>query len=230
MRILLIRHGQTPANVLGTLDTAAPGPGLTELGAAQAAAIVPALAHEPIEGVYVSRLLRTHETAAPLARALDLAPVQLAGTHEIEAASLEGRRDREAVRTYLETVFAWGQGDLDPVMPGGFDGHEFFGRFDASIDEVVAAHSRDATAVVVSHGAAIRVWTAARVANLGDGFTAENHLDNTGVVVIEGSPETGWTALSWGDIPLGGERLIDEDADDPTGDPVDEAVSDPRDV
>ena len=30
MRLLLIRHGQTPANVRGELDTAAPGPGLTD--------------------------------------------------------------------------------------------------------------------------------------------------------------------------------------------------------
>ena len=27
MRLFLIRHGQTPANVLGQLDTAHPGPG-----------------------------------------------------------------------------------------------------------------------------------------------------------------------------------------------------------
>ena len=27
MRLILIRHGQTPANVLGALDTAVPGPG-----------------------------------------------------------------------------------------------------------------------------------------------------------------------------------------------------------
>ena len=32
MRLLLIRHGQTPSNVLGLLDTAVPGPGLTDLG------------------------------------------------------------------------------------------------------------------------------------------------------------------------------------------------------
>ena len=30
MRILFVRHGQTPANVRGLLDTAAPGPGLTK--------------------------------------------------------------------------------------------------------------------------------------------------------------------------------------------------------
>ena len=39
MRLLLVRHGQTPSNVAGLLDTALPGPGLTALGTRQAAAI-----------------------------------------------------------------------------------------------------------------------------------------------------------------------------------------------
>lgn len=229
MRILLVRHGQTPANVLGVLDTAAPGPGLTDLGTRQAEAVVEALGHESIAGIYVSKLLRTHETAAPLAAAVGLTPVELPGTHEIEAGDVEGRSDHEAVRSYLTTVFAWGSGDPSPVMPGGPDGHAFFARFDDAISQISAAHPDDATVVVVSHGAAIRVWTGARVSNLGDAFTADNHLDNTGVVVIEGSPDTGWTALSWGGMPVGGERLADPAADDPTGDPLEEALDDPRD-
>lgn len=226
MRILLVRHGQTPANVRGELDTAAPGPGLTELGTRQAEAIVDALGHERIAAIYVSKLLRTHETAAPLAATLGITPVELSGTHEIEAGDVEGRSDHDAVRTYMSTVFAWGSGDPSPAMPGGSDGHAFFARFDGAIAEVAAAHPDDAAVVVVSHGAAIRVWTGARVANLGDGFTAENHLENTGVVVIEGSPTLGWTALSWAGRPLGGDDLDDPTAQDPTGDPLDEALSD----
>lgn len=226
MRILLVRHGQTPANVLGTLETAAPGPGLTDLGRQQAHGVVEALDSERIAAIYVSNLRRTHETAAPLAEVLGVTPIELPGTHEIEAGDVEGRRDHDSVRVYMTTAFAWGSGDLEPRMPGGSDGHEFFARFDESIDLVVAAHPDDATVVVVSHGAAIRVWTGQRVSNLGDGFTGDNHLDNTGVVVIEGSPATGWTALSWGGTPVGGERLADRTAEDPLGESVDEALDD----
>lgn len=223
-----MRHGQTPANVLGILDTAAPGPGLTELGARQAEAVVDALGHERISAIYVSRLRRTHETAAPLAAALGLEPIELAGTHEIEAGDLEGRSDPPSVRAYLTTAYAWGSGDLDHRMPGGTDGHAFFERFDASIAQVAASHPDDATVVVVSHGASIRIWTGVRVPNLGEGFTGEHHLDNTGVVVVEGSPESGWTALSWSGIPVGGERLADVPADDPMGETLEEALADER--
>lgn len=226
MRILFMRHGQTPANVLGVLDTAAPGPGLTDLGQRQAEAVVGALGHESIAAIYVSRLRRTHVTAAPLAAALGLEPIELSGTHEIEAGSLEGLSDHESVRGYMGTVFAWDEGDLGRAMPGGPDGHAFFERFDASVAQVVAAHPADATVVVVSHGAAIRIWTGARVANLGDGFTGEHHLDNTGIVVVEGSPADGWTALSWGGVPIGGVQLADPAADDPMGETLEEALDD----
>ncbi len=86
MKLLLIRHGQTPGNVAGQLDTAFPGgPGLTELGERQAAALPEALADEAIEALYTSTLLRTHRTVAPLAKATGLEPTILDGVHEIEA-------------------------------------------------------------------------------------------------------------------------------------------------
>ncbi len=67
MRLLLIRHGQTPANVHGILDAEVPGPGLTELGQRQAEALPTALADRGIERLFVSSMLRTQLTAAPLA-------------------------------------------------------------------------------------------------------------------------------------------------------------------
>ena len=51
MRLLLIRHGQTPANVLGQLDTARPGPGFTPLGERQAAMTPRALRERQIAAV-----------------------------------------------------------------------------------------------------------------------------------------------------------------------------------
>src|SRR5690606_28684124 len=119
MRLLFIRHGQTPANVLGTLDTEAPGPGLTELGHRQASRIPDALTGRPVDSLYCSTLVRTRLTAQPLADATGLEIGMRGGLREIEAGELEKRRDRHSVRTYLETVFAWGAGDRDVALPGG---------------------------------------------------------------------------------------------------------------
>lgn len=221
MRLLLIRHGQTPANVRGELATARPGPGLTELGLEQAAAIPDAVAAEQIAAIYVSPLTRTAATAAPLARSLGIEPVVREGLEEIEAGDLEDRRDLPSVMTYVTTVFDWARGDLDTPLPGSIDGHGFFGRFDAAIARIAREHP-DETVVVVSHGAAIRVWSAGRAANLSADITANRHLENTGIVVMTGSPDAGWVAQSWQGEPLGGAALDDHRAIDPLGDPVDE--------
>ncbi len=224
MRLLLIRHGQTPSNVAGLLDTAAPGPGLTEFGQQQAAGIPVALADRDIDGIFVSILVRTHRTAAPLAADRGLNPVQLPGIHEIEAGDLELASDRHSVRTYLETAFAWGSGIRDPRMPGAGDGHEFFARFDADIarvfDEVTG------TAVVFSHGAAIRVWVAGRTINVDPMYSGSHELDNTGMVELDGDPAGGWNLISWHGDPIGGGELADVAADDPTGETLRQARED----
>lgn len=199
MRLTLIRHGQTPANVAGLLDTGAPGPGLTDLGIAQATALPPLLADREFGGIYVSKLVRTHLTAGPLAEHRALDRVELPGIHEIEAGDLEMRGDPRSVREYMETIFAWGLGDLDRTMPGGPDGHDFFGRYDADIERATRETDHP---VVFSHGAAIRVWVASRATNVVPSFTAEHHLPNAGVVELEGSPADGWRLLAWPEVDL----------------------------
>lgn len=220
MRLLLIRHGQTPENVLGQLGTWRPGPGLTELGRQQAAAVPDALRGQPLEAVLATRLVRTTETAQPLAADRGLEIGIRDGLHEIEAGELELRSDPDAVRTYMETVFSWVLGSLEARMPGAGDGHEFFGRFDDDIDAI--AREVSGTAAVFSHGAAIRVWTAARAQNIPPEFAAEHRLENTGVVELEGSPGD-WTLVSWAGMPIGGSGLVDESAEDPHGETLQEA-------
>lgn len=223
MRLLLVRHGQTPSNVVGALDTSIPGPGLTGLGRRQAAALPGVLAPERVDGLFVSRLIRTHQTAAPLADALGLDPVELAGTHEVQAGDMEMRSDRAAVRAYFEAILAWGAGDRGVRMPGGESGDEFFGRFDAGIREV-QERVGDGTAVVFNHGAAMRLWVQVYSRNLEEGFTTRADLDNTGIAVMQGDLDAGFELLEWrGTSPAG---LVDESADDVTGEPVAEAIAD----
>lgn len=217
MRLLLVRHAQTPANVEGVLATDRPGPGLTGHGHEQAAELVPALADEPIRSISVSPLTRTSLTAAPLAAALGLDPVVREGLEEIAAGDLEGLRDRASVERYLGVLRSWGEGELDVRMPGSESGSEFFARFDAAIGQISAEHDPVDTVAVVSHGAAIRVWCGGRCANIEPEFVRRNDLHNTGVVVVEGDPSAGWRALSWMGEPPGGRDLDDRRAVDPTG-------------
>ncbi|MER5292647.1 histidine phosphatase family protein [Streptomyces pharetrae] len=221
MRLLLVRHAQTPSNVKFLLDTAVPGPGLTELGERQAAALPEALAGQDIEAVYASTMIRTQLTAAPFAAARGLDVHVRDGIRELSAGDLEMLPgDSERGLEYMRTVFAWAAGDTGLRMPGGESGTEALARYDAVVEE--AARDGAATVALFSHGAAIRMWTAARARNVDVSFAAAHPLDNTGVVALEGSPGTGWTALSWA-----GATVAAEGEGGPAGRPLD-ATGAPR--
>ncbi|MFI2486962.1 histidine phosphatase family protein [Promicromonospora kroppenstedtii] len=218
MRLLLLRHGQTPSNVKGLLDTAVPGPGLTLLGEKQAAAVPGALRDREIGAIAVSSMIRTSFTAAPLAKDRGIEPVKLPGLREIEAGDLEMADSHEAHLRYLDTLFAWARGDVSRAMPGAPDGRAFLQRYDDAIAQL-AAQGADSV-VAVSHGAAIRAWAAARVGGVDVDHAERTPLANTGTVEVEGDPESGWRLVSWVAEPVGGAELAPLVADDPTGEPV----------
>ena len=107
MRLVLIRHGQTPSNVLGLLDTEPPGPGLTELGADQAAAVPATVAAEPIEIVYASSATRAQETAAPLAQSLGLEIKVRPAIREIAAGDWEMLNETSRSRKETSRIVSW---------------------------------------------------------------------------------------------------------------------------
>ena len=223
MRLLLIRHGQTPSNVLGLLDTAVPGPGLTELGYQQAAALPETLAGCRIDAIYASNQPRAQLTAAPLATARGLPVGVKDGLREVDAGDLEMRGDRASTRTYQWTVRQWMCGELEVTMPGGPSGAEVLARFDAEVSDIVAALRRDAgedgCAVLVAHGAVLRLWATVRASELTaveDAVGRGHGLHNTAMIVLE-STAGGWEVISWAGQAIGGPRLDDGTADGPAG-------------
>ncbi|WP_432577584.1 histidine phosphatase family protein [Kineococcus arenarius] len=220
VRLLLVRHGQTPANVLHLLDTGVPGPGLTELGREQAASLVDTLGPEGIGAITASTQVRAQLTAAPLAAHLGLEVAVDGGLREIEAGEVEMRGDDEAVARYFAVVTAWVRGDLAAALPGAPDGHAFFERYDAAID-AAAARAREAgadTLAVVSHGAAIRTWAAVRARGLSPRFVLSTGLLNTGVVDLRGDPGAGWTCETWMGAAVGRQQA-DAAGAGPAGEP-----------
>jgi len=182
MRLILVRHGRTSSNVGLVLDTAAPGADLDATGLAQAEALVERLAPYPVEAIFTSNLVRTQQTAGPFAQSRGLRFTVLPGLREISAGDDELSSD--ATR-YVDTLMKWHAGELAARIPGGEDAAEFFGRYDAAIEEVVGAGHE--VAMVVSHGAALRTWATARVGGFSEAL-GNGHLDNTGVIVADGAP------------------------------------------
>lgn len=197
MRLLLIRHAETTANAQRLLDTAPPGADLTDVGRDQAEGLADTLAETPLDAIYVSDLVRTHQTAAPLAARRGLVPIERPGAREIQAGEFE-MAEGPGWQPYLAVLYRWADGEADARIPGGESGTEVMDRFDA----VVAEAAQHESAAIISHGAMIRAWTGARAGNVDRAFVADTRLHNTAVIVLEGDPEAGWRVETWANEPV----------------------------
>ncbi len=133
--LTLIRHAQVPANLRRILESRIPGPSVTEHGQRQAVELVEQLRERPLDGIAVSTMIRTAETARPLAEDRGLDPLVLGGLREISVGDLQGRADDEARATFWDIVHAWPDGDDQLRVPGGETGAKFYDRFDAAIQD-----------------------------------------------------------------------------------------------
>jgi probable phosphoglycerate mutase len=155
--ILLVRHGESqPARedrpfplVDGQGD-----PPLAAEGERQAELVANRLEHEDLDGIYVTTLRRTHQTAEPLAKRLGVTPAVEPGLREIMLGEWEGglfrikvaQQDPVAVRMFTEE--RW------DVIPGAESTEAFTARIRESLERLAAKHV-DRRIAVFTHGGAI---------------------------------------------------------------------------
>ncbi|EFU80148.1 phosphoglycerate mutase family protein [Mobiluncus curtisii ATCC 51333] len=207
LRLVLIRHGETDSNLSGALDTAWPGRPLNATGREQAVALVDKfhkLVGSSPQRLACSFILRTRQTAEPLAQAFNI-PVQVdPDLREVRAGALEMSTTLEDTREYLDTAIGWVTGDLERRMPGAESGAETLARFDRGIARLCAGLEDDpeATVAVVIHGAIMRVWGANRIEGLTLDLLAQFPCQNCSLTLATGSPTAGWKAELWSDRHL----------------------------
>ncbi|WP_366179963.1 histidine phosphatase family protein [Actinomyces timonensis] len=215
MRLILVRHGRTIANVMRALDTAFPGQPLDETGREQAATIPGRLEDAgllaDLSSLWVSPILRARQTMEPVERATGLRATILPGLREVLAGDLEMATDERSVACYADTTRAWMAGRLGARIPGSLeDGLDTIARFDGAVRAIAEHSAHEApeggqgggAALLVSHGTVLRLWAALRAAPGGGAdplWVAEHPLRNTGIVVAEGDPDAGWRLIDWND-------------------------------
>lgn len=218
-KLILVRHGQTVANVARQLDTLPPGAELTEEGRAQAARLGLDLAHVPLSALVSSTALRAQQTADPVSR-LSHSPLQVRdGLYEIQVGELEGRSDDAAHHQFIEVYQGWHNGDLTARLPGGESGRDALDRYLPTLAELRGEYLERADAgdvVVVSHGAIIRLAVAA-MTGIDARFADTRHLANTESIALAPTPDGRWECVRWGTIYPPFERDRPEMADDPMG-------------
>lgn len=210
-----VRHGQSIGNAANLIDTAVPGLPLTPLGIQQATAIGTVLgAQGNFAGVFESQLTRVQQTAfyAGMTNA-SIMP----GLNEINAGIFDGAPDISPQGLmYLVAPLAWTLGFpiVPMVAPGSahINGVVFDQGFTnamqtmygtAMTNPVVNPANGHVTDVAYSSEFAIEVGTLMNVNNPNPLLMFTHPLPNTGVVVVQGSPQGGWTMTSWDGIPVG---------------------------
>jgi broad specificity phosphatase PhoE len=196
--LTFIRHAQSESNASGIIDTGVPGPGLSPEGKGQAERVAHQVARNNYDAIYASTMVRTQQTAAPLAAELGKQVEVLPGLQEINAGWFEGKPVSMALSTYLLAPADWLRGDVQNSIPGSITGKEFNDRFTRAVQKIYDSGHHDP--VVFSHLYAIEYWTQLNVRNARDSLLTSHPLPNIGRVVITGNPMTGWTLVDWDGI------------------------------
>ncbi len=196
--LTFIRHAESQSNAAHVINTDIPGPNLSEEGQGQAEQLAHQLSRNNFDDVYASDMVRTQETAAPLAHALGKRVEILPGLREIEAGKYNNTPAKRADLTYLLAPADWLNGDVKDAVPGSISGQEFNDRFTAAVQKIYDSGS--SKPVAFSHAESIMYWTLMNVKNPKDSLATSHPLPNLGRVVITGSPAMGWTLVDWDGI------------------------------
>ena len=196
--LTFIRHAESQSNAANIINTDIPGPSLTEEGQGQAEQLAHQLSRNNFDGIYVSDMARTQQTAEPLAHALGKQVEVLSGLREIDAGWYNNTTTKRADLTYLLAPADWLNGDVQDAVPGSISGSEFNDQFTAAVQKIY--DTRNTKPVAFSHAEAIVYWTLMNVKNPKDSLATSHPLPNLGRVVVTGNPSTGWTLVDWDGI------------------------------
>jgi alpha-ribazole phosphatase len=150
---VVIRHAEVDASmsgrIYGRLD-----PPLSAVGRAHAETLAAPLAAVPLEAIFSSPARRARETAAPLARRLELEIAVHPDLGEIDFGEWEGLTFDEVEERDPELHRAWMTGPPGMRFPGGEDFAELKARVLGAVAEI---RTKATSAALVAHGGVNRV-------------------------------------------------------------------------
>jgi probable phosphoglycerate mutase len=154
---MLIRHGESAPAYPGVsfpMNDAHGDPALHPLGQRRCLALAEELKDGSFAVLYVTKLTRTHQTAAPLAAHLGTVPVENADLHEVHLGDWDGglycikAAMDDPICSQMMQAQDWA------VIPGAETRDAFFGRVRRRLVTIAAAYADERVAVFV-HGGVI---------------------------------------------------------------------------
>lgn len=151
-----IRHGQTDLNLKGIVQGRGVNSPLNDNGIKQAQAFYEAYKHVPFDKIYVSTLLRTHQTVEPFL-AHGIPSEELVGLDEISWGIYEGQEQTPEIMTGFEKVVnSWRNNDLDLAIDQGESPNTLVERQREAVEYILAQEDEE-NVLVCMHGRALRI-------------------------------------------------------------------------
>ncbi len=183
-RVVLVRHGQTAWNAEGRAQGHA-DVGLDDTGRSQAEAVAPVLAALDPDLLVTSDLARARETAAFLEKQTGLTAVEDHRWREYELGERTGLTLAEFGEKIGAEFDGWWDVHAHVQVPGAETPEQLAARVIPAFEEVLERLGEGETAVVVTHGASLRVAIAGIL-----GWPIEAAVD------LEAMNNCGWATLA----------------------------------
>ena len=148
MRLLLIRHGETPWNRERRVQGCRSDTELGQRGREQAEKIALVLRKQRVDAIYSSPLKRAVDTAKAIAQACGLGVNVASDLREIDAGELEGLSQEELRKRYKEFWKEWRESDPSFPLPGGESLEGLQRRAWGEIERIIERHPEETVAVI----------------------------------------------------------------------------------
>jgi broad specificity phosphatase PhoE len=145
-RLYLVRHGQSAGNAEGRFGGHSATP-LSDLGREQARLTAQALARENIGVIYSSDLLRTMQTAEPLAELLNIPVVATPAFRERHVGVLEGLTFDESKEAHPRDYYALVNRNIHHVITDGESYRHLLRRATDELRNILRTHQGEKIAV-----------------------------------------------------------------------------------
>jgi len=159
MHIFAVRHGETDYNKKGLIMGARIDAPLNKTGKEQARSLIPELKKHNFEMIYVSPMLRTHQTAEIISAELNLPAEEHKDLVERNVGDLAGKPYSEVSKIIGKDSYEGGEYDYRPH--GGESSEQVLGRVKSFIDYATKRHAKHNDAgkklLVVTHSGIIRL-------------------------------------------------------------------------
>lgn len=155
MRLILVRHGETPWNVTLQYQGQANVP-LNERGHEQARRVAERLRRLEPQVLYSSDITRAWQTAEIIGAAVGRTPVPMPELREIDVGQWEGLTPEELYRRFPDHMAEYRRDPARTVRLGGESYAQLQARALVALNHIQATHAQGTIVVAVSHGGTIR--------------------------------------------------------------------------